>query len=72
MKRRRRSVCHALSGQDLDGHFTVQACVASAIHLTTAPRAEQGEHFIGAEARSCLQGHNAAAHYARAEWRIDR
>jgi hypothetical protein len=66
------AVCvrHPVSGQYLDGHFTSKR-VSRARH-TSPPRAQQREHFIGAKARTRVQGHDAAAHYARAEWRIHR
>jgi hypothetical protein len=57
------AVCvrHPVTGQYLDGHFTIQTCVAGTIHLAHAPRAQQREHFIGAKARTRVQGHDAAA-----------
>ena len=56
-------VGHPVSGQHLDGHFTAQARVAGPIHLAHAPRADEGEDFVRAKARTRLQGHVAAAHY---------
>ena len=44
--------------------LTVEARITHAIHLAHPPAPSQGEHFIGAEARARLEGHDAAAHYA--------
>ena len=40
-------------------------------HLTHAPNNDLGDDFIGTKARARLQGHVSAAHYARAEWRME-
>ena len=42
-------------------------------YLAHASRTKSGgEYFVGVKPRTGLEGHVAAAHYARAEWRIDR
>jgi hypothetical protein len=40
-------------GQDLDGHFSLQKGVESAIYLAHSACAEQAEYFVAVQLRAC-------------------
>ena len=54
-------------GQDLDGDVALQARIAGAIDLTHAASAEHEIDFVGAEARTALEGHCLRIVYATAQ-----
>jgi hypothetical protein len=72
VKRARNSAGRQLWCEDLHSHAAVQARIACPIHLAHAPA--PSKDTISYEPRRVpdCKGHDAAAHYARAEWRVDR
>src|SRR5215203_6581182 len=65
-------IAREVRGQELERDLPSKVDLRGEPDFAHAPGTEPGDDFVGAEARTCLESHVAAAHYARAEWRIDR
>jgi len=50
-------VARAIVGQQFDGHFAVEACVAGAPDFAHPARAEQGDDLVMTEASAGRNGH---------------